>query len=242
MREIREPNDRYQGERDMFEQEEDILKGVRSDVGSTERVRKLNAYINNLHPRLCLHRARAYTAKYFQTQGEPAETWIARAFSQTLKDLPAVIEEGELIVGLPTCGSKHAALCPECSDWLLNNNEIEKLTQRKSDPFEVPLGQIQEVKEILSKWQGHSLYSRWVKHCPPEIVNKVSGSGWANSLAAVFMNGLHFTPPWEIILEQGLCWYEARVKGKLLGLDYSNPQDMGKEHLYKALLIVIEAI
>jgi choline trimethylamine-lyase len=229
-------------EEDVIMFTEDFLKGMRSDVGSTQRVRKLSAYLNSLRPRLCLHRARAYTETYFQTQGEPAEMWIAKAFARTLDSLPAVIEEGELIVGLPTCGSKHAAICPEFSDWLLWNNEIDKLSQRKSDPFEVPPGQAKEAKEILSRWQGQSLYSKWVKRCPPEVVAKVSGSGWATSLAATFMSGLHFTPPFELILERGLCWYEARVSEKLENLDQSRPEDMGKQHFYNGLLLIIDAI
>jgi len=229
-------------ERGMTKYPQDLQKGMRSDIGSTERVQKLNALMHSLRPRLCLHRARAYTTVYAQTQGEPVEMRVAKTFAKTLEYLPAAIYEGELIVGLPTCSAKSAGVCPECSDWLLWNNEIDKLSHRKADPFEVTPEQVQEAKEILSKWQGQSLYSIWAKHCPPEIVAKVLGSGWANSAAAIFMNGLHFTPPWELILEKGVCWYEARVKERLAKLDYAKPDDMGKEHFYKALLIVIDAI
>jgi pyruvate formate-lyase/glycerol dehydratase family glycyl radical enzyme len=226
----------------IIEYPQDLLKGMRSNIGSTERVQKLNTFMHSLRPRLCLHRARAYTTVYAQTQGEPVEMRVAKAFAKTLEDLPATIYEGELIVGLPTCSAKSAGVCPECSDWLLWNHEIDKLHHRKADPFEVPPEQVQEVKEILSKWQGQSLYSIWAKNCPAEIVAKALGSGWANSGAAVFMNGLHFTPPFELILEKGMCWYEARVKKRLANLDYAKPDDMGKEHFYKAILIVIDAV
>jgi pyruvate-formate lyase len=67
-------------------------------------------------------------------------------------------------------------------------------------------------------------------------------TGWADSSAGLFMLGYHFTPPWEKILGSGLKVFEEEVQAKLSSLDYANPEDMGKEHFLKALLIICAAI
>ena len=56
------------------------------------------------------------------------------------------------------------------------------------------------------------------------------------------MGGSHFNPPWELILGKGLSWYEERVREQLAALDSANPEQLGKEHFYHALLLVVEAI
>ncbi len=211
------------------------------ETGSTERVRRLNAILLSKRPGICLHRARAFTEVFSQTEGEPHEIRFAKAFAKTLQDLPAVIVEGELVVGAPTCQVRAAGFFPEIAGaWL--RNEIDGLPHRQWDPHDVTPGQVKEIKEIMRYWQGKTLFDLWSKACPPEIATKVIRTGWADSTMALYSNGFHFTPPWELILHNGLCSYESRVKEALANIDYANPEQMGKEHFYQALLLVISAI
>jgi pyruvate formate-lyase/glycerol dehydratase family glycyl radical enzyme len=220
---------------------EELQKGMRSDIGSTERVRKLSLMLRSLPARICLHRARCYTEVFSETEGEPLEIRYAKAFSKTLQDLPTVIEEGELIVGVPACGLKKVGVNPEAqATWLIG--EIEGLPLRMYDPFEISPGQVREAKELFSYWQGKTVLDLWSKFCPPEVARKVRGSGWGDTTTVLVETGCHFTPAWELILEKGFSWYEARVKEQLSTLDITDPKQMGKEHFYKGLLIVIEAV
>ena len=220
---------------------EEIHKGLRADTGSTERVRKLSARLRATLPGICLHATRAYTEVFSRTAGEPVETRFAKAFQKTLRDLPAVIYEGELIVGLPSCGVKKIPVLPmNHASWLIN--ELDGLPTRNVNPFQVSPEQLDEAKKLLPYWLDKTVYAVGIKSCPPELARKIQGTGWAETGGYFHQGGPHFNAPFEPILEKGLVWYEERVKKQLAALDYTNPEMMGKEHLYHAFLMTIEAI
>lgn len=220
---------------------EQYRKGMKTSLGSTERIRRLSARSRATPQTICLHRARAYTKVFKETEGEPLFMRRAKAFRKTLEDLPVIIDDDELIVGRRACRLRCVPVIPEChGGWLLR--DIETLPTRPQDPFNVPPEQMAEIKKLLSWWQGKSLYDVWNGLCPPDIAEKVVDTGWADSSAGLFMLGYHFTPPWEKILGSGLVSFEAEAQAKLSSLDYSNPADMGKEHFLKALVLLVKAI
>jgi len=220
---------------------EDLRRGMRADIGSTDRVKKLSYALRSARARMCLFRARAYTEVFAQTEGEPVEIRFARAFARVMQDLPAVINEGELIVGLSSSGLKKIPIMPESqSSWLIN--DLDNLPRRKIDPVQISPEEIKEAKEIMAYWQDRTVCALVTKRCPPEIASRVIGTGWAETVNLFHQSGCHFNPPWELILEKGLVWYEDRVRRRLADFDYANPEQMGKEHFYQALLSVIEAI
>jgi formate C-acetyltransferase len=123
--------------------------------------------------------------------------------------------------------------------WL--RSEIDTLSNRQWDPYEVTSEQIKEIKKIMPYWQGKTLFDIWSKACPSAVATKVINTGWADSTMSLFTNGFHFTPPWELILKNGICWYESKVKEALDKIDNADPGQIGKEHFYQALLLVITA-
>ncbi|MBI2916361.1 MAG: hypothetical protein HYY01_00045 [Chloroflexi bacterium] len=212
-----------------------------SETGSTERVRALNAQLLSTAPTLCLHRARAYTEVLVGAEGEPPVLGVARAFARTLQDLPAIIAPGELIVGAPACRPRAVGVIPEITGaWL--RNEIDALPTRQWDPFDVSPREIEELKDLLRRWEGRTLFDRWARACPPEIAGKLFGTGWANVGMSVFTHGYHFTPPWESLLSSGMSSYEAQTREAMAGIDHANPQHMDRYHFYRALLAVTGAI
>ena len=98
---------------DLISRRRAMAKALPSETGSTDRVRKLNALLLSAPHTLCLHRARAYTKVFSETEGEPTVLRFAKAFAQTVEDMPAYIDEGELIVGGPTCRLRAAGIFPE---------------------------------------------------------------------------------------------------------------------------------
>ncbi len=228
-------------ERDLGYSEE-LHRGLRADTGSTQRVRKLSAVLRATQPGLCLHPARAFTDVFSQTEGEPVEMRFAKAYFKTLQDMPVVINDGELIVGFPSCGEKKIAIKPSAQTfWLIS--ELETISTRPVDPVQVTQEQIEEGKKLLSYWLDKDQMSIGRKSCPPELARKVFGTGWGEPRGCYTDGGGgHFSPPWEPILVNGLSWYEDRVRKQLAAFDFDNPQQVGKEHFYQALLLVIEAI
>lgn len=231
----------------LSEREEDfgysreLQRGLSARTGSTERVKRLSAVLRSTRPGLCLHPARAYTEVFRRTEGEPVELRFARAFYETLQSLPAVIPENELIAGFPSCGLKKIPVLPvNQATWLID--ELDKLPIRKTDPVRVEPAQMEEARRLLPYWLDKTIYAIGSKFCPPELMRKVQGTGWAEAGGYYHQGGAHFNAPWELILEKGLVWYEERVKWRLAEFDYSEPAEMGKEHFYQALLMVVEAI
>ncbi|MGD0659592.1 MAG: pyruvate formate lyase family protein [Syntrophorhabdales bacterium] len=220
---------------------EERRRGMLSSLGSTDRIRKLSVRSRSTPQTICLHRARAYTEVFDETEGEPLMLRRAKALARTLETLPVVIEEEELIAGRRACRIRCVPIVPEChGGWLLQ--DLGALPTRKQDPFNVPPEQMAEAKELLQRWKGKTLYDVWSKSCPDEIVSRVMGTGWADASAGLFMLGYHFTPPWERILHFGLSSFEQEIGLRLASLDASKPDSMGKEHFLRALVIVIGAV
>ena len=76
---------------------ESYRRGMTSALGSTDRIRRLNSQLHSTPQTICLHRARAYTQVFRETQGEPLVFRRAKAFRKALEDLPVVIGEDELL-------------------------------------------------------------------------------------------------------------------------------------------------
>ncbi len=213
-----------------------------AESGTTERVHMQNALLlAKWRPGICLHRARAYTQIFAETEADPPALRFAKAFARTLEDMPAVIAERELLVGSPTCGIRNALFIPEiASAWL--RNEIDILHERPWDPFDVTGDQVAEIKEMLRFWEGKTLFDLWERACPPDLFSRVTGKGWADVWSMLAMHGYHFTPPWEAILGKGLIHYERRVQKAVSVLDVNDTSQMGKHHFYNALLMSIDAV
>jgi len=216
-------------------------RGMLSSLGSSERIRRLSVRSRSTPQTLCLHRARAYTAVFDETEGEPVVLRRAKALARTLETLPAIIEEDELIAGRRSCRVRCVPINPEChGGWLLD--DIDELPQRKQDPFYVPPEQMAEAKELLRRWKGRNLGDIWTRMCKEDVVRRVRGTGWADVSAGLFMLGYHFTPPWERILHSGLSFFEEKIRIRLASLDPINPAHMGREHFLNGLLVVIDAV
>jgi pyruvate-formate lyase len=82
---------------------EQYRRGMKTSLGSTDRIRRLSARSRSTPQTICLHRARAYTSVFKKAGGEPLFITRAKAFKKTLEDLPVVIDDDELIVGRRAC-------------------------------------------------------------------------------------------------------------------------------------------
>ena len=99
--------------KDFQSRRQEIAEAPPSAVGSTEKVRILHSLLLSAPHMLCLHRARAYTSVFKETEGEPTIIRRAKALARTLQELPAEIYDGELLVGMVGCRMRAARFFPK---------------------------------------------------------------------------------------------------------------------------------
>ncbi|NIO22121.1 MAG: hypothetical protein GTN76_15680, partial [Candidatus Aenigmarchaeota archaeon] len=121
-------------------------------------------------------------------------------------------------------------------------NQIKNIEKRDYDPFQATDSEKKEFLEVAQYWEGKTLYDMWVNSCPEDITTKTFGTLWAEVSNAVFPLGYHFAPDWDEVLNKGLKSYKKSAQDKLRNLDLSMPENLEKEHFYRAVIIVIEAI
>ncbi len=219
-------------------------EGRGTELGSTSRVKSLSRTFHKLRPSICLHRARAYTNVYLNTEGEPAVLRRAKAFAYTLEILPPVILDKELILGYPGCKPRSVTVKPEYHAAMLME-EIDRLDVREHDPYVITEREKREYKEGLGPyWKDKTVYDFWTKRCPDEIQQKVIGTGYADCSNMVLgaVMGHHMCPPFEDILRHGLLSFREEAEKNMGALDLSDPDDAGKEHFYMAMMIICDAI
>ncbi len=235
-------------ERQLQSTESITLKGMKwregkmTDIGSTERVKRLNAAFHKLRPCICLHRARAYTNVFKKTEGEPIVIRRAKALARTLETIPARILNDELIVGSQGCKPRCVAIKPELeTPWL--KTEIDRLDKRDFDPYLATEQEKKEFKEeIAPYWYGKTIYDIWIKRCPSDVVRKVLGTGFASAAGILYTLGCHYVPDYDEIFKSGINGYKKISEDKLLQVNPDRPEDLSKEHFYRAVILVCEAI
>ncbi|MBF8304263.1 MAG: PflD [Dehalococcoidia bacterium] len=220
----------------------DWRKGMVTELGSTERVRNISGKFHSVRPSICLHRARAYTEVYRQTEGQPSVLRRAKALARTLEIMPAIISDDELIVGHPGCKPRSITVKPELhTPWL--KMDIDKLDERDQDPYVVSDREKREFKEeIAPYWAGKTLYDKWKANCPEDIAWKVNGTGFGSVSSMLFSLGYHYNPDYAEIFKNGLNGYKEQARNKMAGLNPDNLEDIGKEHFYQAIILICDAI
>ena len=82
-----------------------------------ERITKIKNEIR-IDPKLCIERARLYTASYKSTEGQEPVIRRAKAVAEVLEEKAVIINDGELIVGNPTSKRIAAPVLPEIAwEW-----------------------------------------------------------------------------------------------------------------------------
>ena len=218
-----------------------MQKGMRTDIGSTKRVEALNKLLRETRPGICLHLARAYTEIFRENEADPVPIRFAKAFQKAVDTIEPAIYDGELIVGLSSCGLKKIPVLPfNQGPWLLK--ELDTINTRPVNPVYVSDEQIAEARELLSWWQGKAQYDMIRRRIPSELFNKTQGTGWGEAAGYFYQGGSHFCANFEPILHGGLISHEKLIKEKLAALDYTNPNDIDKKPFYESLLMTIDGI
>ncbi len=117
------------------------------------RIEKLRDIVFHTPPEICTDRAKAITASYKETEGQPVVIRRAKALKKVLENIHIYILEGELIVGNQAFQSKSAPLFPEFGvKWI--KDELDSFENRRLDPFLITNEKKKEVLEIIKYWEG----------------------------------------------------------------------------------------
>jgi pyruvate formate-lyase/glycerol dehydratase family glycyl radical enzyme len=132
-----------------------VMAGVRRNVSAT--------------PELFADRALSATRSFRETEGQPLAVRRARMLSRILADHPAVIQDGEMLVGTKTRRPRGSPVFPEinCS-WV--ERDLDRLATRANTPFFVA----DETKavlraEVFPYWRGRQVWDRIHAEVPAEL-------------------------------------------------------------------------
>ena len=191
-------------------------------------------------PEICTERARWMTASYRETEGEPEVIRRALAFRCVLEHLPVRLLEGELLAGLPTSKIRGGALTPELNAaWYAR--ELDELSSREWDRF-APIGQEDRevIRDTCSYWDGISLYDRWKKRIPPQLLEfnnlvQVGGAFCGNNQYYG-----HISIDYEQVLQLGLLAIREQAYALQQDLDLSNVDELNHWQYLRAVMIALD--
>jgi pyruvate formate-lyase/glycerol dehydratase family glycyl radical enzyme len=187
------------------------------------RVERLLERRMRARPRVCVERARYYTASMRQSEGQPQVIRQARALAHVLAHLSVHIAPDELVVGAITGHALGGGVYPEGIGPRLAG-ELETIGMRETNPFVVSDAQVRELRdEVFPYWRGKTLEdharARWspqvantIDQVAPFIVTEIAGIG-------------HMLLNYAGILEKGLAWYAQQAQARADTVDGPEQKD-----------------
>jgi pyruvate formate-lyase/glycerol dehydratase family glycyl radical enzyme len=110
-------------------------------------------------PALCPQRAEIITDSFRQTEGLPIDLRRARAFEAILARMSIYISADELVVGNQARRPRSAPIFPEFDvDWI--DRELDELSDRTLDPFQVDPATKKALKRMSRYWKGKTHHDR----------------------------------------------------------------------------------
>jgi choline trimethylamine-lyase len=213
--------------------------GKSAEVGSTDRIRRLNKMFHSFRPRVELQRTRVLTDHFQKTEGE---TYIRRryaALAKVFETLPVSIYDDEQLAGWQGAQPRSENINIEmCAHWL--DLELDGLDQRPFDPFKISQEDKKELREKhIPYWKDKTLAYKWSKRV--QVPEK-----WTLSCIAIVTNyisnmGTHFTPDYNTFMSIGFKGYQERARLALGALDETDPANLGKRDFYEGIIAVCRA-
>lgn len=211
-----------------------------AEVGGTERIRKLNRLLHSFRPSFDIHRTRCFTKIYQEMKEQSEKRKMYFAMAETIATLPVVIYDYERLLGWQ--GKKPRAenvSIEQHAHWLVE--ELDILSTREYDPFELDEADKQELREVhLPFWSWRTCVAKWAKRVPfPE---KMLNSGISYVGNYLHNSGSHFLPDFPELFRIGFKGYYERAQRLLRELDPNDPASVDKKDFYEGLIAVLEAI
>ena len=187
-----------------------------------------------------IERAVIVTEAYKNNEDKPPIIAKALALEAVFSQMSIAVREDELIVGNLAKDRKGTPLFPEYAvGWILRS--MDTFPTRKGDRFQITDEQKETLREVLPYWKSKSLRDK-IKGALPDFLKEIIEFGIFGNENFTMSGPGHLVPDHERILKLGLARIRDDCIRRLESLDYSDPEYMDKANLYKAAIIVCNAM
>ena len=217
-----------------------MRSGQVTEVGCTERIRKLNGLMHASRPNLELQRTRVFT-KYFKEH--ESESQIRKryfAMAEVYRTLPIHIEAGERLLGWQGAKMRCNNFSIEShAHWL--ESDFETFETRAFDPWQISAEDKEELRtEHIPYWTDKTLTSKFKAQTrEPHILLE---SGYVDCSNYISNPGSHFVPDYHELFAIGFKGHYEKAKKIMEGLDWTEPENVGKRDFYEGIMEVCSGI
>ena len=206
-----------------------------SEITADERLSAVRRRLRDTPRQIDVERARFTTRSYRRTEGQPVPLRRATMLLDLAQQMSITIYPDELIVGNRSLLPRMGVIAPEGAvAWL--DAELEGLSTRPQDRFEVSPEQIRELRdELFPYWRGKTLEDEVAARMPADVA--AAARGRAFGLNQTDHAQGHILPDVESWLRLGIAGLRgeverARARGKLGG---------DRQVFYDAAIIAVDA-
>jgi len=223
--------------------EQDLSPVAKQKIGCSPRIERLRMQYYKNRPILCLHRARAVTEAYKESEGEAVPIRRGKFFKKFCEQKTIIIQDDELIVGNPGCQIRSALFSPDmCWHWL-DKEERNRLAYRPQDPYLITEEQKGGLDEIISYWRGKSLYEWNLGHLPPETRRVSTNTGLIDVWIKQGVAMDHIQAGWNVYLFPiGFKGIEERARETMSKLAFEHPEEQEKIEFLQGVILSCEGI
>lgn len=204
----------------------------------SERIERLTDKVRNTQPTICIDRARLATEFYKKPSIEPFILRRAKLFKYILENKKIFIDDDSILAGHMASRMHAVPVFPEMSAWL--REDLETLDTRKYDNFQFLPGEKDELRQMVSDWDGGTF---------GDLTNsQITKEEWELLDAGVMTKGIsqlstmNINPKYDEMIKRGYKYYINECKEKIAALDNMDIETLGKKMTWEAMIIDMEAI
>lgn len=206
----------------------------------SKRIEELKRIVLETKPSLCWERAVLVTEAYKKYEGFHPKILRAKVLEYLLNNMSTYILPGELIVGALASKPRAAPLYPEF-DIDVIKYELDTISTRKYNPFEVDEVAKEKLRSIISYWDGRTHKDKVWANLPEEV--KKARKAGLFTLGIMETGGIgHYVPDLPTLLKLGWKGIKERCEEKLRQIDLSDGRNYEKYLFWQACVITSNAV
>ena len=200
----------------------------------TARVGRLVDHLFANPPQIEADRGVLITESYRKTEGEPIVARRSKAFYHILENIPITIRPDELIVGSSSVAPRGAQVFPEYSfEWM--EAELDTVSTRSADPFEISEETKARLREAYSYWKGKTTSELATSYMAPEAIRAIRHNIF--TVGNYYYNGVgHVSVQYEKVLKIGYRGIRRQAEGALAKLSISDSDYAKRHHFLEAVI------
>ncbi len=226
--------------------------GFNEVINASSRIQRLRERFFTYRPSICIERARIVHRYYSdpRNQSLPLILQRAGAFRAVLDQVPIRIYPDELLVGSLASRPRAYPMFPE-NFGDLYSQELETISSRSPDPFEVSEADKKALKEeIFPFWRGKSaneLFSSLLSPAEWQLIFRDpkdlgKSTGIVSLFPALLGTGGHSTLDFPKLLKKGFQGIKEEALAGLAQVDPFSGPDIEKALFYKAVVECCEGM